>query len=87
MGLDALPILLGAPLGGVISEKFDKKKLIVGVYIYQAILSSSFGIIVLIGQENIWNLFTFVFLMGISWTINDPCRISLLASIITELEG
>ena len=84
MGLDALPILLGAPLGGVISEKFDKKKLIIGVYIYQAILSSSFGIIVLIGQENIWNLFTFVFLMGISWTINDPCRISLLASIIPK---
>lgn len=84
MGLDALPILLGAPLGGVISEKFDKKKLIIGVYVYQAILSSAFGIIVLIGQESIWNLFTFVFLMGISWTINDPCRISLLASIIPK---
>ena len=84
LGLDALPILLGAPLGGVISEKFDKKKLIIWVYIYQAILSLIFGVVIIAGKESISGLFIFVLLMGISWTINDPSRISLLASIIPK---
>ena len=66
LGLDALPILLGAPLGGVISEKFDKKKLIIWVYIYQAILSLIFGVVIIAGKESISGLFIFVLLMGIS---------------------
>ena len=35
-------------------------------------------------NSNIWNLFIFVFLMGISWVINDPARMSLLAVIVPK---
>ena len=38
MCLDALPILLGAPLGGVVTDHFDKRKLLAFIYCYQAIL-------------------------------------------------
>ena len=82
LGLDALPILVGAPFGGLISDKFDKKILLSIIYSYQAMLMIGYSVVIAMGYANIWNLFIFVFLVGISWVINDPARMSLLAVIV-----
>ena len=84
LGLDALPILVGAPFGGLISDKFNKKKLRSSMYSYQAVLMIGYSVVIAMGYANIWNLFIFVFLVGISWVINDPARMSLLAVIIPK---
>jgi predicted MFS family arabinose efflux permease len=82
MGLGALPILLGAPLGGLVSERFKKKPLLMGIYAYQATLVVIFATLVMTDNAHTWTIFTYVFLMGMIWTIHDPARMSLLTSII-----
>lgn len=82
MGLDALPILLGAPLGGLVCDRFDKRRLLAIVYTYQAILMVTFSIFLMAGLGATWNLFGFVFLMGIAWTIHDPARMALITTIV-----
>ena len=82
LGLDALPILFGAPLGGLLSDKYDKKLLLAMVFVYQALILLGYSIITMAGYAATWNLFFFVFLLGISWVISDPARMSLLAVII-----
>ena len=84
LGLDALPILVGAPFGGLISDKFNKKILLSIMYSYQAVLMIGYSVVIAMGYANIWNLFIFIFLVGISWIINDPARMSLLAVIIPK---
>ena len=84
LGLDALPVLIGAPFGGLISDKYDKKILLFIIYAYQAVLMVGYSAVIATGNANIWNLFIFVFLMGISWVINDPARMSLLAVIVPK---
>jgi len=84
LGLDALPILVGAPFGGLISDKFNKKILLSIMYSYQAVLMIGYSVVLAMGYANIWNLFIFIFLVGISWIINDPARMSLLAVIIPK---
>ena len=84
MCLDALPILLGAPLGGVVTDHFDKRKLLAFIYCYQAILLTLFAIVIATGQIAPWHLFAFVFMMGIAWTIHDPARMSLITSIVPK---
>ena len=84
LGLDALPVLIGAPFGGLISDKYDKKILLFILYAYQAVLMVGYSAVIATGNADIWNLFIFVFLMGISWVINDPARMSLLAVIVPK---
>ncbi len=82
MGLDALPILIAGPLGGVLVDRWDKRKLLAGVFIYQAVLALAFGALVLAGVVNVWHVFAFIFLMGVAWVIADPARMALIPSIV-----
>ena len=84
MGLDALPLLIGAPLGGLITDKFDKRKLLGVIYTYQATIIVIFGIIVINGYAATWNIFGFVSLMGLAWTMYDPAKFSLMAMMVPK---
>ena len=82
MGLDALPILIAGPIGGLLVDRWDKRKLLVGVFTYQSLLALGFGLLVLLGSVNAWHVFGFVFLMGIGWVIVDPARMALIPTIV-----
>ena len=82
MGLDALPILIAGPLGGLLVDRWDKRKLLAGVFVYQSLLALGFGTLVLLGDVNAWHVFGFVFLMGVGWVIADPARMALIPSIV-----
>ena len=82
MGLDALPILIAGPLGGLLVDRWDKRKLLSGVFAYQSLLSLGFALLVQLGNVNAWHIFGFVFLMGVGWVIADPARMSLIPAIV-----
>ena len=84
MGLDALPILFVGPLGGLLVDSFDRRKLLALVYTYQAIVTFSFVFVVLFGFVETWHIFAFVAFMGVSWVISDPARMSLVPSIVPK---
>ena len=82
MGLDALPILIAGPIGGLLVDRWDKRKLLSGVFVYQSLLALGFGTMVLLGDVNAWHVFSFVFMMGIGWVIVDPARMALIPTIV-----
>ena len=84
MGLDALPILLAGPLGGLVADAFDKRKLLISVFFYQSVVTISFAAFVLLGAVEVWHIFAFVLLTGLSWVITDPTRSSMLPGIVPK---
>ena len=84
LGLDTLPNLLGAPLGGVIVDKLDRRKVLIFVPLYQCALSLAFGLLILLGVVQIWHIFTFVVLMGISWVLVEPARMAITPQIVGD---
>ena len=82
MGLDALPILIAGPLGGLLVDRWDKRKLLTGVFTYQSLLAFGFALLVLLGDVSVWHVFGFVFLMGVGWVIADPARMALIPAIV-----
>jgi MFS family permease len=84
MGLDALPVLLAGPIGGLLVDVFDRRKMLVFIFAYQAVVTLAFSVIVLLGYATTWHIFGFILLMGLSWVITDPARIALIPNIVPK---
>ena len=84
LGLDALPILLGGPVGGLLVDNFDRRRLLAYIYGYQACVTLGFAGLVLGGLLEPWHIFGFIMLMGVSWVISDPARMSLIPNLVPK---
>ncbi len=82
MGLDALPVFLAGPLGGLLVDAFDRRKLLIFIFGYQATVTVAFGLLVLFGMAGTPHIFGYIFLMGLSWVIVDPARIAMIPNIV-----
>lgn len=84
LGLEALPILLVGPLGGLFVDRFNRKKLLASIYGYQATVTAGFAVIVLTGNIETWHIFAYIFLMGLALVVSDPARVSLIANTVPK---
>ncbi len=84
LGLDTLPNLIGGPMGGVLVDNLDRRKLLILIPAYQCTLSVAFGLIVLLGWLQTWHIFTFIVLMGFSWVLVEPARMAITPGIVGE---
>ena len=82
LGLDALPILFVGPVGGLLVDNFDRRKLMAFIYVYQATVTLTFAAVVLTGNLQAWHIFAFIFFMGLAWVVTDPARMSLISNIV-----
>ena len=82
LSLDTLPILLVGPVGGLLADNFDRRKLLVFIHSYQAVLAAAFACVVLTGNLEAWHIFAFIFFMGLGWVITDPAHMSLIPNMV-----
>ena len=76
-GARSVPLFL-APLGGVMADRFDKKKLLTFTQAAQAVLTLIFGLLIVSGWLQIWHIFAFSLLSGLAWALNMPLRQSIV---------
>jgi len=82
LALDTLPNLIGAPIGGVLVDRLDKRKILIFGPIYQLMLNIGFGIGVYLDKIEVWHILAFVVLMGCSWILIEPARTAITADIL-----
>ncbi|MQG81994.1 MAG: MFS transporter, partial [SAR202 cluster bacterium] len=82
MGLDALPILLIGPIGGLLVDSLDRRKLLAGIYAYQAFVTAVFATFVILGSVEPLHIFIYIMMMGVGWVILDPARASLVSTTV-----
>ena len=82
LSLDALPILLVGPVGGLLADNFDRKRLLAIIHSYQAVLTAAFAGVVLTGNLEAWHIFAFIFFMGLAWVVTDPTHMSLIPNMV-----
>jgi MFS family permease len=69
-----LPILLFAPVGGLIADRVDRRRLL---YVTQSIAAFSaicLGSLVLIDEVELWMVFILTFVLGLATSIDAPAR-------------
>ena len=81
LGLRALP-MLGAPIAGVIADKFDRRIVLLLDQSYLALLAIVFAVMLQLGFVQIWHLHAFSFLTGVGWALNNPLRQTLVGNSV-----
>ena len=81
-GINTLPGLVVGPWGGVLSDRFDRRKLVITLQLMMAALAISFALLVLSGHVAIWHAYLYVVLAGACRSMTQPMRQSLIAGTV-----
>ena len=82
LGTRSIPFLLIGPIGGVIADRMDRRKLLLANQFFLGSIALVFAFIVAWGQVQVWHLFVFTFLSGAGWSFNNPVRQALVANSV-----
>ena len=84
LGLGAVPFLLAGPLGGVLVDSWDRRKMLVAAIAYQTLVTVGFAMVVIFDLVEPWTILTFSFLIGLPWVVAEPTRMSLVARFVPK---
>jgi MFS family permease len=80
--LQFLPMLLFGAWGGVIADRYDKRRLLFGTQIAAGALALTLGIIVSAGAAAVWNVYLLSFLLGFVNMIDNPARQTFVLEMV-----
>jgi MFS family permease len=80
--LQFLPILLAGPWGGVVADRADKRKLIIGTQATSAALAVALGILTVTGAVQLWTVYLFALLLGIVTLVDMPTRQAFVMEMV-----
>ena len=81
-GLQFLPVLLFGMWGGVLADRYDKRRLLVGVQAAMGLLALTLGLLDLTGVVSLWQVYALAFALGIAAALDTPVRQSFLVEIV-----
>lgn len=82
LGVGFLPMLVMGPIGGLLADGWDRKKLVVSAAAYSAAITGIFAVLVVTDVAQFWYLFVFNMIAGISFGLAGPSRIAMVANIV-----
>lgn len=77
-----LPMLLFGSWGGVLADRFDKRKLLFGTQVAAGILALVLGVIVSVGAAAVWNVYLLSVLLGFVNVIDNPARQTFVLEMV-----
>ena len=81
-GLQFLPILILGPVGGVIADRFDKRKVLIGTQAADASLALALGILTLAGAVQLWMVYLLALGLGLVTVVDNPTRQSFVMEMV-----
>jgi MFS family permease len=82
--LQQLPTLLLTPWGGLLADRFDKRKILLCTQVSAAIPALILGILTLSGHVTIWIVFILAVVLGIIEALDKPARMTFVSEIVDE---
>ena len=81
-GLQFLPLLLFGLQGGVIADRFSKRKLIVGTQVSMGLIALALGLLDLLGAATLYEVYLFAFLLGMATAVDNPTRQAFVSELV-----
>jgi len=81
--LQFLPTLLFGLYGGVIADRFPKRKVLLVTQITMGTLPAIMAVLALTGDVHVWQVYSMALILGLATAVDNPTR----QSFVTELVG
>jgi MFS family permease len=81
-GIRALPSLVIGPIGGVLGDRFERKRGLQINSFYMAVVALGFAVLLTVGEVKTWHILLFTFLQGTGQAMVNPVRQALVANTV-----
>ena len=79
-----IPMLIFVPLAGLLSDRLDRRKLMLVAYTLAAIQASTLGVLTLTGAIRVWQILLLGFLYGVVMAFETPARQALISQMVNS---
>ena len=84
--LDQIPIFLFAPIGGVISDRFDRRKVLIVSQALAMLQAFLLALLVFSGRASVAWIFPLAFMLGVAHALDVPTRQAFVLDMIDRVE-
>lgn len=77
-----LPMLFFSPVAGVLADRLDKRRLLVGSQLYMLVVAGLLALLIHTGYIAVWHLIVLGFMQGIAFSLGMPTRSSLIPALV-----
>lgn len=84
VALQFLPLLIVGPLGGVIADRHDKRRLVLGAQTASALVAVALAVLTLTGTVAVWHLYVLAVALGLVAAIEMPARQVLVNEVVGD---
>ncbi|MET0377982.1 MAG: MFS transporter [Spongiibacteraceae bacterium] len=77
-----IPGLIFSPFGGVIADRFDRRRIIIVMQSISAVLALIMGVLTLTGLVEVWHIFVIGTLLGTCSAFEIPARHALVSELV-----
>jgi MFS family permease len=81
-GLQFLPVLLFGLYGGVLADRYDKRRMLIGAQIAMGVLALVLGLLDLTHVVVLWHVYVLAFMLGLASVVDTPVRQSFVSEIV-----
>jgi MFS family permease len=81
-GLQFLPVLLFGLYGGVLADRYDKRRLLLGAQAVMGVLALLLATLDLTGTVQLWHVFALAFGLGLASAVDVPVRQSFVVEMV-----
>ncbi len=81
-GLQFLPVLVLGMWGGVLADRYDKRRMLVGVQVAMGGLALVLGLLDVTGAVQLWQVYALSFALGIAAALDTPVRQSFIVELV-----
>jgi len=82
VALQTLPILLLGPYGGVVADRLDKRRLMMGLQSMMGVLALVLGTLTITGEVRLWHVYVLALLLGLNNCFENPARQSFVLEMV-----
>ena len=81
-GLQFLPVLLFGLYGGVLADRYDKRRLLIGAQAVMGVLALALAVLDLTGAVRLWHVFVLAFALGLTSVVDTPVRQAFVSEMV-----